>query len=413
MVTTVVNELFDRLIEAFPADRSYSPRDFNMDPMPDSVSDYLTHEMRMRLQQAVPHVGAAQWVEANHQDVRRARASYIEALASRQRIPADEWSEALRKACDAAMRYLVWPSSTLADTVYDGVGEADPDRIYSRLGYFTAYPYFQEVIEAYFEQKSISAIDRDRFEGLVNRIDRQMTSDYGPAEWRKLLRPLLDVLGSVGYDQEIPTDVLSAFLLEKGADEYATRLRKGYGADGFVPADELGDVFRREVEPEPSSSRRRPEREPVEMPNREQGPVPLWKQYEQGSPEDDQVVETSTRASGSSEPLWKQFRKAPENGSGHAANSKPAAKAPDSPLADLERAVLGARGARNRDLFVRHLFSGDRDEYESTLRKLQNVGSWSEASKVIAQEVFLRHQVNIYSDPAVAFTDAAESKYRS
>ena len=79
---------------------------------------------------------------------------------------------------------------------------------------------------------------------------------------------------------------------------------------------------------------------------------------------------------------------------------------------DLEMEVLGPRGARNRELFIRHLFAGDRNEYESTVRKLQSIGTWAEASKVIAQEVFLKHQVNIYSDPAVAFTDAAEMRYR-
>ena len=412
MVTTVVNELFDQLIEAFPPDRSYSTQDFNADPMPDSVSDYLKHEMRMRLTQAVPHVGSAHWVEANHADVRRARSSYLEALGARQRIPADQWSAELRKACEAAVRFLVWPSSTLADTVFDKLdGEADSTDIFAHLGYFTAYPYFQEVIEAYFEQKSVSRIDRDRFEGLVNRIDRQMTSDYGAAEWRKLLRPLLSVLASVGYDQEVPTDVLSAFLLEKGADEHAARLKRRHGSDGFVAIDELEDVFREKVEEGAATSRRMPEREPVEMPSREQehGSMPIWKQYEQGGSDDEPVVEPSARNGASSEPLWKQFRKTPES----SAKTSEASTGADSPLADLERTVLGARGARNRDLFVRHLFSGNRDEYESTLRKLQGVGSWSEASKVIAQEVFLRHQVNIYSDPAVAFTDAAESKYRS
>ncbi len=136
---------------------------------------------------------------------------------------------------------------------------------------------------------------------------------------------------------------------------------------------------------------------------------PLWKQYEQGGPTEEPVVEAPAQNGASSEPLWKQFRKTPES----PARKSSTASGAESPLADLERAVLGARGARNRDLFVRHLFSGDREEYESTLRKLQDVGSWSEASKVIAQDVFLRHQVNIYSDPAVAFTDAAESKYRS
>ena len=81
-------------------------------------------------------------------------------------------------------------------------------------------------------------------------------------------------------------------------------------------------------------------------------------------------------------------------------------------LEDLERSVLGQKGIRNRSLFLRHLFSGSERAYEDTLRKLYAAESWSEASQIIAREVFLKHQVNIYSDPAVAFTDAAEARFR-
>ena len=81
-------------------------------------------------------------------------------------------------------------------------------------------------------------------------------------------------------------------------------------------------------------------------------------------------------------------------------------------LEDLERSVLGQKGMRNRSLFLNHLFSGSERAYEDTLRKLDAADSWSEASQIIAREVFLKHQVNIYSDPAVAFTDAAEARFR-
>jgi hypothetical protein len=79
----------------------------------------------------------------------------------------------------------------------------------------------------------------------------------------------------------------------------------------------------------------------------------------------------------------------------------------------LERSVLGDRAARDRDLFVRSLFNGSRDEYEAALDRLSRTQSWSEASRVIANEVFRRHQVNIYSEPAVSFTNAVESRFEA
>jgi hypothetical protein len=78
----------------------------------------------------------------------------------------------------------------------------------------------------------------------------------------------------------------------------------------------------------------------------------------------------------------------------------------------LERSVLGPSGPRNRELFLDELFEGDVDEYAATLQRLLGAPSWAEASKIIAEDVFRKHQVNIYSDPAVLFTDAAELRYR-
>lgn len=78
----------------------------------------------------------------------------------------------------------------------------------------------------------------------------------------------------------------------------------------------------------------------------------------------------------------------------------------------LERTVLGTSGAKNRDLFIEHLFSGSSAEYERVLRRLQAAATWTEASQIIAQEVFRKHRVNIYSDPALSFTDAVEAQYR-
>ena len=80
-------------------------------------------------------------------------------------------------------------------------------------------------------------------------------------------------------------------------------------------------------------------------------------------------------------------------------------------LTGLEHTVLGERGARNRDLFIQCLFHGKEQAYEAVLQRLEGARDWSEASQPIANEVFLKHQVNIYSPPAVTFTEAVEARF--
>lgn len=157
--------------------------------------------------------------------------------------------------------------------------------------------------------------------------------------------------------------------------------------------------------------------------------VPLWQQFQKGSrppsvPTEPRPIaprepETPPRGvqrpiypvapepqSGSKGvPLWQQFRKplAP-----HPMQQTP----PPKNLGPLEETVLGEAHPPNRNLYINELFSGSVAEYERVLQRLQTAASWSHASQIIAEEVFRKHQVNIYSEAAIAFTNAVEEQYR-
>ncbi len=83
--------------------------------------------------------------------------------------------------------------------------------------------------------------------------------------------------------------------------------------------------------------------------------------------------------------------------------------APESPMA-VEARVLGAGAAERRVWFVTELFEGDREAYHQTLAALDGAATWTEATQIIARDIFRRYRVQIYSDPAVAFTDAVEAQ---
>jgi hypothetical protein len=95
------------------------------------------------------------------------------------------------------------------------------------------------------------------------------------------------------------------------------------------------------------------------------------------------------------------------------ADATPSSSGPSTgDVAPLERAVLGDRGPSNRALFIRELFGGSEDDYRATLKRLRTAPNWTRASQIIAQYVFRAHQVNIYSEPAVLFTNAVEDRFR-
>ena len=130
---------------------------------------------------------------------------------------------------------------------------------------------------------------------------------------------------------------------------------------------------------------------------------PLWRRIARQRGVD--VVESAADDApdaGGAAPLWQRFA-APAP-----ADDEPARPTPDA-LDAVERRVLGPGVPERRDEFVRALFGGSTDDYHRTLVALDGVRTWTEATQVIARDVFKKHRVNIYSDPAVAFTDAVEA----
>lgn len=168
--------------------------------------------------------------------------------------------------------------------------------------------------------------------------------------------------------------------------------------------------------------------------------VPLWKQFQQGRTEPpsaatDGGAADSGRPNAEQEPLWARFRHerderlsdAVTNEGSSAASGQDASRAGSTApsggsasssapggrnLAMLEQTVLGVSNPPHRAVYVRQLFDGDQTAYRRVLQRLSAVESWGEASQVIASDIFRAHKVNIYSDAAVHFTNAVESRFR-
>jgi hypothetical protein len=172
------------------------------------------------------------------------------------------------------------------------------------------------------------------------------------------------------------------------------------------------------------------------------GSVPLWKQFQQGRSRSSQESSPAPSSSGEGDtPLWARFRTdrdrrgdeidrsdSPASGSpatadesgGDAPRPTDAGDSGDPPpppdsagdLKALEQQVLGESNPPQRAVYVRQLFGDSMDHYVRVLERLQDVDTWGRASQIIAQDVFRRNKVNIYSDAAVQFTNAVEARYR-
>jgi hypothetical protein len=159
--------------------------------------------------------------------------------------------------------------------------------------------------------------------------------------------------------------------------------------------------------------------------------LPLWQRFAEHGSDGDSVnarfgAEDAPDAADDEAPvpLWKRFFSRDPEAVSDDDDAPPAPPSPEAPapspvapartgsLDALEKSVLGPTSSAQRKRFIKHLFGGDAGKYATVLHTLDGIGSWTEASQIIARDVFRPSRVNIYGEHAVAFTDAVESRFR-
>lgn len=457
MAGSIVDDVLDRITQAFPPQRSYGPDDFTADPMPPPVAHFLTHLLQRRLDLEMRNMREATstWVQADHPDVHEAARAFRAALRPHLHIPAGEWKRVLRRAIQRVTAYLIHPTQTLTQFAF---GEEEDSRpaatLRERTRFFASYAYLREAVEGHIEQQS--SIQRTAFEATLRRADEQHTADFTADEWMNLLEPLFSLM-ELSSLRGIPVSFLQTFFQAKRARTIVQRLQttslehgtmaisrndlrrmllavEGPSGDTAPAADDAAAddaavdtaghtpaaTPNSERAPVSSSAPSQPEPPQEEASN---GPTPLWKQFQNaGGLSAEAPPEAAAPADDVPDdaPLWQRFRPAgapPSSMNASAAtesaDATPSSNGPSTgDVATLERAVLGDRGPSNRALFIHELFGGSEDDYRATLKRLRTAPNWTRASQIIAQYVFRAHQVNIYSEPAVLFTNAVEDRFR-
>lgn len=384
-MTEFVRLLYRQLQASFPPTRAYSIQELRRLGLPDALVHYLQHQAIARAEAMLPALDDT-WFETEAPDVREAYQQLRNRLRSHVRIPASVWPELLGESLQALTGYLIQPIRTLTAHIFAEADAVPADEALRRMHWFQPYAYFREAVALYVEEKQVAHLERERFESLLVRVDRELTADFDAEAWVRLMRPLYELAALLPERPVVlPASLLIAFFTEKRQPELVQRLQ----AEGtaFLTAEAL----ERLLAGRPSVPSTAPVAEEAEA-------LPLWRRFQLQQADAGEARSTTEAAA---LPRWMQFYQQP-----------PAERMPEPPTAELEREVLGETGLRNRELFITHLFNGDRSAYIRVLRLLRDTPTWAEASQLIAREVFRRYQVNIYSEPAVAFTDAVERRYR-
>ncbi len=453
MIQDVSRKIHQALVEKLESGEPISKQAIDSSDIPSPIRSYLLATLESEAERVAAVINNQRdvWI-AESVDVRRARTAFAVAVTRNVQFPPDRLSDTLRQASDVVLRYLIRPSATLQGTIFERAEPSlDVEEILERMRMFAAYPYFQEVLRHYFAERNIEHVERARLDSVLHRIDRQMTSDFTPDEWLDMLTPLYETLAvTPDFEDGVPADLLRAFFREKELGAILLRLET-FAPTHLIDVDELRELLEekattaeptlfdnpQDTEEAHRSSEHSSLSDPEPVAEPVGGMVPLWKQF-QRTPERSSPNPTNpSPAPGPVVPMWQRFRRdglatPSDEVTGRDFGRTNARRSTAEPLPEpdrsfetknpsgsdrldvkeLERRVLGSRGARSRRMFVQKLFKGSEEDYRSALARIDAAPTWTEASQIIARDVFRRHEINIYDDAAVGFTDMVEARFK-
>ncbi|MDX1438630.1 MAG: hypothetical protein R3284_01890 [Rubricoccaceae bacterium] len=454
MSDATADALSKHLLTVLPEGEVRTRADLGALPIP--VAHYLRGVLNRRIarETALPQ---SDWVDHEAADVVAATEAWRGATRSAARFPAEAWKKSVRTAARQVISFMVEPVQTMTSFVFTDQGDEAPvGFVLERMGAFSVYPYLREITEGYFKRKNLETIGREEFERLLKSIDLRMTREYGGSDWLALLAPLFELVNTISDQDGIPSTLLKQFFTAKNQPGLADLLEaSNYTNDALREAlSQVQIGFESEttsegVRPDGRESDERvadaattvaTEAKDDPKPDVE----PLWKTLardQSKKKEEDQkaqaekVVETPESEDSSEEeptqeekqseqtnakPLWAKLseKSEPEKSETEGGivdvevvDLEPEER-PRESLLTLENRVLGASATEKRDWYVSSITGGSESAYRDLLQRLDEATSWDEAWPIL-KEAYQKNQVQIYSDPIVAFTDAVEAHFVS
>ena len=221
------------------------------------------------------------------------------------------------------------------------------------------------VLKAYLTRKEVGQISHQRWFGVVDQIDDRLRQRQQHAAWDDVFGELLMLWTPLLEEQ---TDVgQKLWSLRFGARGKATSEASATSVGSAQAAPTIHvppvETVHRASQPDKGTAANE-----VQTP---EAPKPLWKKMQE-----DQGLSISTVT-----------------------------------LYALEQQLFGQPLGSERKGFVDALFKGNTQAFARVLKQLAAVDTWEEASRIIRNDVFLPHHVDIYSGPAVSFTNRVEAYY--
>jgi hypothetical protein len=438
----------------------YELSDLRASELPDIVVQPLQRELVKRLRSEL-EMPLTEWADLNDEAVHRAWGEFVETAEDHVRLP-DYKVEALLKAIVNKLYPLItWPRTQISKFIFGNHEELDRSEIAERVEQLPINQQLGSAVMRYMNKKNVDRLSRKKCEEIVKKIDEKLTERYSTDQWFQSILPLFELAcGPVPTDQlatyffhrghqgwsnklaqidgEISKSEFEEWLEERSTDTAATKASKddakqfpdNRSSGGSNREENINAGFTsRESNAKPSGSPKgeQPKKQqPTQTPDsKKSGPAassviasessgenttqqeadePIWRRFVSNTDRDDQQTSEGEQQQDS--------ESAPEHNGDDGYQLNELFKEDNGNLDHESAQHLNQYLEGKRQYFIREVFRGSLSAYEQAIKTLAACEDWQEAYPYIDRQIFDRNDIDLYSRPALEFTDTMQSYFQ-
>jgi hypothetical protein len=163
----------------------------------------------------------------NGKEIAKYFALITEEVKKSKRLTFEDIKALIIKAASFNANYLISPKWTLSRLIFEGKDTLPVEEVKLMLNYSYYYDFLKNIFSAYLNKRHIYAIERDEFENLFDKIDKEVFSIQPKQFIENTLFDFADFFNIGGVSKtKLPLFAVEAFLKEKEMTDYLFRLKR-------------------------------------------------------------------------------------------------------------------------------------------------------------------------------------------
>lgn len=213
----IVEQITEQLLKRLPSHAdAYTLEELRKAGFPLFLVEKIHSELLRNLADSMS-LPDTEWANVNSDRVHAAWQAFLTTIEAEVLLPESYKRSVIENSVDDVLEQLVTPRKILIELIF-GTDENSCDlaTIRERSEEFVVYPYLGRALTRYLERKNQPAINRDKAELIISKVDERVTGHYTPLNWGQLLEPWFELMG-----EEVDTDFVRRFFEDKGLEKYA------------------------------------------------------------------------------------------------------------------------------------------------------------------------------------------------